>query len=179
MGPIEYFYIAIQVVIMLVGVARGYAKELGNTLIFMVAIFLLSYFGEQAETIVKVTGERVFSIAPDSDAMRTFLMVTFTVAFGMMVFASYAGRTLEFPGKPIDPPGGFLLNVLIGLLNGYLVAGTLWYYMNKFAYPGGAVTQPLSSTAQLMIDYLPQTIFPSPVAWMVPVAILLLMRVRG
>jgi hypothetical protein len=30
-----------------------------------------------------------------------------------------------------------------------------------------------------MIEFLPQTLFPSPVAWMVPVAILLLMRVRG
>ena len=30
-----------------------------------------------------------------------------------------------------------------------------------------------------MIKFLPQTLFPSPIYWMVPVAILLLIRVKG
>ncbi len=37
---------------------------------------------------------------------------------------------MDFGGKPMRPPEGTILSLLVGLLNGYLVAGTIWYYAN-------------------------------------------------
>jgi hypothetical protein len=97
-----------------------------------------------------------------------------------IVFASYAGRTLDFAGKPLRAPEGTILSLLVGLLNGYLVAGTIWYYANLYGYPYMNVdTTRFTPTAQFMIEYLPQTLATNPVAWMVPVALLILLRVRG
>jgi hypothetical protein len=60
------------------------------------------------------------------------------------------------------------------------VAGTLWFYADKYSYPLLNVnTDQFSPTAELMLQYLPQTVAANPVAWMVPVALLILLRVRG
>jgi hypothetical protein len=49
-----------------------------------------------------------------------------------------------------------------------------------YGYPFMNVdTTRFTSTAQFMITYLPQTIATNPVAWMIPVALLILLRVRG
>ncbi len=40
-------------------------------------------------------------------------------------------------------------------------------------------TAEFSSTADFMLTYLPQIVVSNPVAWMVPVALLILLRVRG
>jgi hypothetical protein len=111
------------------------------------------------------------------DALLFFLYVGIFLA---IVFASYAGKTLDFGGKPLRAPEGTILSVLVGLLNGYLVAGTIWYYAQLYNYPYMNVdTSEMSDTAEFMLAYLPQVIATNPVAWMVPVALLILLRVRG
>ncbi len=180
MGPIEALFVTIQVIIATVGVVRGYAKELGNTLVLMAAIFFLSYVGSRAQDTIAEFIERVFGYAPGSAQSNSLLFFLYVGTFLAIVFASYAGRTLDFGGKPMRAPEGTILSLLVGLLNGYLVAGTIWYYANLFGYPFMNVdTTQFSSTADFMLTYLPQNVVSNPVAWMVPVALLILMRVRG
>lgn len=180
MGPIETLFVTIQVIIAIVGVVRGYAKELGNTLVFMAAIFFLSYVGDRVLDPLNSFSQQTFGYAPGSQQANALLFFLFVGSFLAIVFASYAGRTLDFGGKPLRPPEGTILSLLIGLLNGYLVAGTIWYYANLFGYPYMNVdTTRFTSTAQFMLTYLPQNVVTNPVAWMVPVALLILLRVRG
>ena len=47
MGSIEVGYISIGAIILLIGIARGYIKELGATIIILVAIFLLTFPEDQ------------------------------------------------------------------------------------------------------------------------------------
>ena len=160
--------------------SRGYAKDLGTTVILMTVIFILSYFQDRIISLVETIGSDLFGLQPNSDQMNMLLLLTFWLVFIGVVFASYAGRTFDFPGKQILPPFGTLLSLLVGLLNGYLIAGTLWYYLNLFSYPGGQInTATLTPAADFMISYLPQTVVSNPVVWMLPVAVLLLLRVRG
>jgi hypothetical protein len=59
-----------------------------------------------------------------------------------------------------------VLGLLTGTLNGYLIAGSLWYYMNRFAYPFeflGFSVENLSALAQKMIDFLPLPFLGRPV----------------
>lgn len=180
MGPIEILFVTIQLLIATVGVVRGYAKELGNTLIFMVAIFLESYLGERIQPTLEAFVTQVFGFAAGSDQMNALLCALYIGIFLAIVFASYAGKTLDFGGKELPAPEGPILSGLVGLLNGYLVAGTIWYYADKYGYPFINVdTNTMTATADFMLAYVPQNVVSNPVAWMVPVGLLILLRVRG
>ena len=74
------------------------------------------------------------------------------------------------------------LNLLLtfGLLALWFgVTFVIGYYANEFNYPFFDVTEPFTPVAQTMLNYLPQEVVSNPVAWMVPVALLILLRVRG
>lgn len=183
MGPLEVFFTAIGITIALIGVARGYQKELGTTLIILVAIFVLTFFEERIiSAFTTASGQLDIVIGSQNEDTNLFLTLLFQLAFITVVFASYSGRTLDFPGKEAPPPQGTLLSLAVGALNGYLVAGTLWYYLDLFNYPvqsWGWVQLPLTATGQTMLEFLPQRVFDSPAYWMLPVAVLLILRVRG
>lgn len=180
MGPIEILYLSIAAIITLIGVARGYVKELGTMLIVLVGIFILTFFQEQITSVATTIATDILGL---SEGVNTnlFVSMVFSITFVAIVFAGYAGKTLTFPGEPAPNPQGFLLSVLVGMINGYLIAGTLWYYQDEFDYPIQAVmsfTPTLTPTAQALVEVLPQNIFPNPVYWIVPVAVLLLFMVR-
>jgi uncharacterized membrane protein required for colicin V production len=178
MGPIELLFITIALIVTLIGMARGYVKELGNTVIVMSAIFLLAFFQDELINIMTKVGVDILGLPNPPNG---FLSLFFSGVFIAIVFASYAGKTLDFQGAPMAPPGRWLLNLGVGLLNGYLIAGTLWYYEDTFDYPLRDITgftEPLSARAQTMIANLPQNLFDNPVYWIIPVAILLILFVR-
>ncbi len=183
MGPIEVYFITIALIVMIIGVVRGYRRELGSTVIIMAAIFLLTFTAELTEPLVLRVGQRVLDIqAQDVAARNAVLSLVYTLVFILIVLAGYAGQTLEFPGQEAPEPVRTLLSMAIGLLNGYLIAGTLWYYQDKFDYPAqkwGLILPEFSQTARTLIEFLPEHVLPSPTYWMVPIAILLILRVRG
>lgn len=179
MEPIEYIFLIIGGFIALVSMARGYAKDLGNTLIFMVAIFLLTFLDPQIELGLNYIGQFFGVNTMETSWGRQLMALAFIGVFISIVFASYAGRTFEYGGIQAPPPQGTLLNLAIGLLNGYLVAGTVWHYLDKYDYPLPDFQPPLSDLAQSIVPFLPERIFPSPVYWMLPVALLILLKVRG
>jgi hypothetical protein len=64
------------------------------------------------------------------------------------VFVSYQGETLAFEGA--NPKGfvGLFLGFMIGLVNGYLITGTLWWLLNHYQYPvSPAIVDPTKLTA--------------------------------
>lgn len=181
MGPIELLYISIGAIITLIGLARGYVKELGTTLIILVAIFILTFFESQLSAVVTRIAT-FFGGSADTAANEILLSTFYTIVFAVIVFSAYAGTTLNFNGVPAPPPQGTLISLGIGLLNGYLIAGTLWYYQDHYNYPISQIVpfdSTLTATAQNMVKYLPPTLFDNPVYWIVPVAVLLIIRVRG
>jgi hypothetical protein len=183
MGPLEVFFVTIGFIIALIGLARGYKRELGSTLIILVAIFVLTFFEERIIGVFTLIGDRVLTVVGTQSELRNLLlMAAFQVVFVVIVFAGYAGRTLEFPGSPAPAPLGTFFDLSVGALNGYLVAGTLWYYLDRFNYPAqslGLIQLPLTPTGQSMVALLPERLFESPAYWMLPVAVLLILRVRG
>lgn len=181
MGPIEIVFFSIGLMIALIGLARGYAQELGSTLIILVAIFFLTFFQEQFDRVFNTLGEQVLGLQTEG-ARQLLVSTAYSLIFGVIVFGGYAGRTLSFTGKPAPPPQGTIYSIAIGLLNGYLIAGTLWHYQHAYNYPIGQLVtfnNQLTETAQTLVEYLPPVLFPNPVYWIVPVAILLIVRVRS
>ena len=56
MGPLELTFGVIVIFIMLVALARGYPKELGNTVIILATIFVLSFFEERIVALSQAVG---------------------------------------------------------------------------------------------------------------------------
>ncbi len=180
MGPVEVIFGIIIIFITLVALARGYPKELGNTVIILATIFVLSFLETRIVNLFGTIGAGL--VGGDAQAANLLLSTLFEVGFVSAVFASYAGITFDFPGRPLSAPAGPLLTLAVGLLNGYLIAGTLWYYQDRFQYPTqllGLIQLPLTTTGQSLVAVLPQNLFESPVYWMIPVAVLIILRVRG
>lgn len=180
MAPIEYLFALVGMLIAIVAMIRGYARELGNTIVFMVAIFVFGMLEGYLDQILDI-GRGVLPSIPQAETLelRQLLSIGFTGLFAALVFASYAGRTFDYGGSQAPPPQGTLLNIGIGVLNGYLVAGTFWYFFDKYQYPFTEIQLPLTSTAQGLVRLLPPQLFDTPIYWMLPVALLILLRVRG
>lgn len=175
MGPVQFVFIAIGLIIGFVGLARGYDKELGNSIIFMITVAILGFLGDRYMAQLTNFANSVLGVANTN----TFLWFFFTAIFVFVVFASYSGMTFNYGGTPARGFLGSVISFGVGLFNGYLVAGTLWYYANLFGYPLGGVQQPLNAQGMAIINFLPQNVFPDPLYWVVPAGILLLLRVRG
>lgn len=164
MGPIEIMFLVLWGVFGIVGWVRGFFKELGITLIIIAALIA-----------VYLIDARISDRLPDWLELPLYAGI---LIFGVLV--AYQGQTISFQGK--DPPGfeGDVWGILIGLLNGWLVIGTLWYYIHRYNYPFIKITPPLSGLALQLIGYLPFTLIPT--SWLQYVLIgallfLLLLRV--
>ena len=163
MAPIEVFFGAIVLIFALIGLVRGFLRELGVTTVMMFLLFFLSRFEPQLDKgMVKVMSANLLPTA-DKDLSQCVLFLFVIVA---AAFVSYQGETLTFGGQP--PRGGqaVLLGLVTGLLNGYLIAGAIWFYMHKFGYPiafMGFSAARLSGFAQGLVDYLPLTFLGQPV----------------
>jgi hypothetical protein len=168
---IEYVWIAIFLLFGVVGVIRKYPQELGVTTMCVAALLLLIQFGEKSLTLLqsRLAGDFPWLASP------RFAAGTFIVVFLVVIFISYQGITLTFKGTP---PKGLvtpLLGLVVGLLNGYLITGTLWFYVHRYGYPFGLVDEArLSDLAHRLIQYLPPQLFEQRPAYLLGLLLLLL-----
>ena len=184
MGLIEVYFGSIAGIVTMIGLAQGYARELGRSMIIIVAIFLLLYVQDRLNPILDQCMARWYS--PAGDVERT-AAVSEQLLPGHLCryrsFAGYAGRVITFSGQQWPMPQGAILSCLVGAVNGYLISGSLWYYQHIYGYPLSNLGMDKSGTVadrtRDLCAYLPQNVMPSPTPWVIPIAILLLMRVRG
>jgi len=154
---IEVFFGVLVFIFGLIGLVRGFLKELGVTTVMLFVLFFLNLSEQRlgggltklAGMLGKVAG------TTDSNLVQTWFFIIVIVG---AAFISYQGETLAYGGKA--PPGvyGAILGWLTGLLNGYLIAGSIWYYMDKLNYPIkwlGFTKDQLSSLAKTLVGFLP------------------------
>jgi len=150
--PVEVVFFTIIAIFGLVGMVRGFLRELGVTLPLIVLLWAYSALGERLLRLIeggvaKVAG---YSLpATTSDLIRCAFFLAVLV---FVTFIAYQGETLAFGGT--DPHGlqGWLLALLVGMVNGYLIAGTAWYYLAYYHYPV-LIQFPLTPMAQTIASY--------------------------
>ena len=165
MAPIEVFFAAIVFVFALIGLARGFLRELGVTTVMMFLLFFLSQFEPYLHSglLKAMNAGGSFFHVEDLNLVKCWL---FTLMIVGAAFISYAGETLGFGGEPPHGPQGVLLGLLTGMLNGYLTAGSIWFYMDKFGYPItwlGFSADKLSDFASDLISFLPISFLGQPI----------------
>lgn len=136
MTPVETLWIALVVIFAVVGVVRGFLKELGVTLVLVVVLFGLTRLQDNMPRILNFIATNLsLPGARDLITRQPVWLVFYTGALLAAVFIAYQGYVIKYPGE--DPKGfeGFSLSLMIGLINGYLVAGSLWFYVDKYKEP--------------------------------------------
>ena len=90
----------------------------------------------------------------------------------LMTFISYQGVTLVFPIKSTS----WFLGLGIGLINGYLFAGSMWYYLQRAGWPllHSVVKPEYSQLNDTLIKLMPPAIFSWQALLLMVVALLIL-----
>jgi hypothetical protein len=128
--PIELVWFIIVLLFGLIGLVRGYLRELGVTTVMVVVLF----------GIMTVEGKLLPILARLANwAAETQLIIWQTglwvVGLIFTAFISYHGETLAFEGTQPKGTLGQFLNLGSGLVNGYLIVGGIWYYLDRLGYP--------------------------------------------
>ena len=162
MQPLEVLWGVLILTFALVGIVRGFLKELGVTTVLLAFLFGLSYLEDRIPKFLTNAVSTVGYTVPDvSDPTGQSLWASiYILAIVFVTLISYHGETLAFDGKPPKGPKGILFGLLTGLLNGYLVAGSLWYFLDKYEYPIKLLQfeAPLTNLAKSVIPLLPLTL---------------------
>jgi uncharacterized membrane protein required for colicin V production len=170
MGPIEVVFLAILVIFGAVGVVRGYVRELGVTLMLLLGLLVLllleDRFDAQLDRLwLEIAG-------PDLADQAVARAIVFCSFLTIIAFISYEGITLSFTGTGQNA----VFSLGAGLLNGYLYAGSLWYYLGMADWPLVEAKEPFSSFYHFAWELLP----PNVLKWEYLIALvtfMLIMRV--
>ncbi|MFZ6027100.1 MAG: hypothetical protein ACOYYS_05225 [Chloroflexota bacterium] len=152
---ISTFY-ALVILFGIIGSGRGWAKELLVIFSVLVALALVGTF----EHVLPITSELLVEGSMVQYWFRTLVLIILVI-FGYQTpkitrFAAAAGRK--------DTIQESMLGFFMGMLNGYMIIGSLWYFMNIANYPfPNFITPPSADTnmgqaALNMINYLPPNI---------------------
>jgi hypothetical protein len=130
----------------IIGFLRGWNKELIATAGIILGLFALFQF----DSVLR--GAILRGVALDQ------VFVIQSLIFITIVFFAYQTRALgrgDRPGRSNLQEG--VLGALVGSLNGYLIWGSLWYFMDINSYPlAPAIVAPAAnSSSAVAINYLP------------------------
>ncbi|HTP09137.1 MAG TPA: hypothetical protein VMP08_12855 [Anaerolineae bacterium] len=150
----ELFFILI-IVMGIIGMVRGFLKELGVTLVLIATLFALDKLIPIINNFINGGGFGFLGLGPVPQTQTTdnLLFVLFGAMMVGATYIAYQGETLAYEGS--NPRGivGALLGFLIGAVNGYLLFGTIWWLANFYQYPFGLVsTQTMPTAAQQIIN---------------------------
>jgi uncharacterized membrane protein required for colicin V production len=125
----------------LIGSMRGWAKEVLVMFSVVLALFSITVL----ESFVPFFKETIKSSLPGT---------VFWLRAGILIALVFFGyQTPKFPR--LAESGRFVRNILqdtllggfLGLINGYLIMGTIWFYLHSAGYPFSFVLPPDPATA--------------------------------
>ncbi len=167
MGPVEFIFLTILIIFCVIGIIRGYNRELGVTTMLLLTLFVLEFLSETFPGLLNQVVGIVAGADPARQAAARGLL--YCVILIIITFVSYEGETLSFPGKR----GRILFDLGSGLLNGYLFAGSLWYYLHAAGWPLLNPAKPFTDFYNLAVKLLPPQVF----AWQYLVGLAVIMLI--
>ncbi len=193
MLPLEVVFLLLVIIWAMIGAVRGFSREIGATIAIVMAMSGLSLFGPLLATAINKSFGNLgsFSIplaesVPEGAKAFCYAaspqqFIFYTIVFGVIVFMGYQGETLGLPTKVGKLSSG-ILGMFAGIVNGWMVAGNLWYFLDKCAnynVPSLGIRSVgvLSETAQTIIKILPLNLIGEPAILIALLMLLLLVRI--
>ena len=157
MVNLAFVYLSLIFLLALAGALRGWAKEILVTFGIILAIFLISLF-EQFVPIL-----RDYMNAPGKGYFIFRLIIVLLVLFIAYQTPSFSRlqrggdrfRRASFPDT--------LLGFFLGMLNGYMIVGTVWFYLQQAGYPFEFMSPPDPNLS--FLAWLPPMFLNGPVLW--------------
>ncbi len=136
-----------------VGMVRGFLRELGVTLVLVATLFGLDILIPVLEGFINSGGLQFLGLGKTAESHTTqvVLALLFTTIMLVAAYISYQGETLSYEGAAPKGILGFLLSFLVGLVNGYLLFGTIWWIWGHYQYPLGLVSLPLPDPSTAIV----------------------------
>lgn len=138
----------------IIGAMRGWARELLVAFAVILALFVLSVL----ERFVPFIRDILSNGSPTTLFWMRALVLLSLVFFGYQTpnLPRLAGSG-RFARERLQD---ILLGFFLGALNGYLIFGTIWFYLNDANYPFPIITPPVPGTtsgeaAARLLTYLP------------------------
>lgn len=135
----------------IIGGMRGWAKELLVTFSVILALTLITLLSSYIPFIRDV-------LRVESPTVYFWLR---SIILGLLVFFGYQTPNIpRFAAKVTrEKLQDIILGVVIGAINGYLIVGTLWFYLADAGYPFpeviSAPPDSLADVANRMLHYMP------------------------
>lgn len=133
----------------IIGAMRGWAKE---TLVFF-AMVLALFLNTVIETYIGGVRDALAAQPPFSQ---------FAIRAGLFVALAFFGyQTPHLPGLEgkfaRDKLQDVLLGLVLGMVNGYMIIGTLWHFLHVTGYPLASVQPPPPDDVRTLayVHYLP------------------------
>ncbi|HAX90670.1 MAG TPA: hypothetical protein DCY07_00475 [Rhodospirillaceae bacterium] len=124
-----------------IGITRGWAKELLVLFSVILGLFLLCVL----EKYVPYVRDNLMNQPGDTMFWLRFGVITVLVFFGYET--PNLPRLAESPKFMREKFQDSLLGLFLGGINGYFIFGTLWYFMHTANYPFDVITAPVAGTA--------------------------------
>ncbi len=135
----------------IIGYLRGFDKELIAMAGIMLALFTLQQFESFFENLTADSGANT----------RFYLQALVLLLVTFFAYQTPPGRFSKMAGdrrKARDMLQNRLLGVLTGGFNGYVVFGSLWWFLDDLGYPLASIQAPLPDSASVAwLDNLPQS----------------------
>jgi uncharacterized membrane protein required for colicin V production len=134
----------------IIGGMRGWAKEILVSFSVILALTFTTLLSNYVPFIRDV-------LEKDNKALYFWFR---TIILAVLVFFGYQTPNISrFAAKMTrEKLQDVILGVVIGALNGYLIAGTIWFYMSEAEYPfTTAITAPtgeVAKVAEAMLHYM-------------------------
>jgi uncharacterized membrane protein required for colicin V production len=153
MIPVEILWLTLIGIFGIIGMARGLWKEIGTSTILLLSLFTLHLVETLiVDTLSGVLTTRVSAGLPEGTTEAIYYSVTIV----FVAFISYQGIVLEFPVKKQGGLLKWIFGLLGGLVNGYLIVGTIWNAVANAGYFGIAnIQDSLTALHQSIVPYLP------------------------
>ena len=140
----------------LIGALRGWAKEILVSFSVLLALFIQQVFGQfvfggQSDFLPPLLVAS--GIVPPATYNTAQFYICVALLF-LLAFFGYASPPLaqKIGAKIVrEKLQEGLLGFFLGLLNGYLIAGMLWFYISKTGYTVWGITAPQPDTASFAI----------------------------
>lgn len=138
-----------------VGYLRGWTKEVISLSGIVLSLFALYQF----DTLIRVT---LFGDLPRSQIFYIQAIIFITIVFfSYQTRALVESRTENRSGQgrreERDEAQSKALGSLVGFLNGYMIGGTIWYFLDINNYPLAplVITPPVGSASAAAVQNLP------------------------
>ncbi|MGC9468553.1 MAG: CvpA family protein [Anaerolineae bacterium] len=151
MVPLETVFIGLVILFGIIGALRGWAKELLVTFSVILARFI-EYVALVYVPVLSTSLQSLQQTDPSTWFYVRLMLFGLLVAFGYATTVISSRLSARARKEKLQDT---LLGLFLGGINGFLVVGMAWGFLNQLGYGIWGISGPLSEGAQGLLTYLP------------------------